>query len=192
MQQRHREDLLADLSQVDTEHLVVLACPEVASRNAIDGEEQDHGDDEGPAETRSGVGKLVTELDPVLVDPTTGDKRRTIEGSDPVVGEEGGENVSNHTTNTVCSKDIKSIVVAKHVLETSGKVASGTTNDTKCDSSWGTDVTRGRGDSDQPRDSTGAEAHSRPLPLEPPVPEHPSQGTNGSSNLGNHHSLDSP
>lgn len=192
VEQRHGEDLLADLGKIDTEHLVFLACPEVASGDAVNGEQQDHGNDERPAETGSRVSKLVAELNPVVVDPTTGNKCGAIEGSNSVVGEESSEDVTNHTANTVSSEDVKSIVVTDKVLETSGEVAGSTTENAESDGGRSSNVTGSRSDGDQTRDGTGAEANSGPLPLEPPVPEHPGQGTDRSSDLGDHHSLDSP
>lgn len=192
VQERQVKNLLTDLSQIDTEQLVVLASPEVATRNTVDSKQEDHGEDERPTHTRERVGKLVTKLNPVMVDPTTTDRGDAVKVGHTRIGKESSKDVADKTTNTVRSKDIKSVIVAKNVLEASGKVACGTTDDTESQGRGGSNVTGSRCDSNQTRNGTGTESHSRPLAFEPPIPEHPSQATDGSRNVGHHHRLNRP
>ncbi|KAI3476989.1 hypothetical protein L1887_61419 [Cichorium endivia] len=189
VQQREGEDLLSDLGQVDTQRLVLFRRTEVAAGNAVDGEQQDQREHKAPAETRCRVGELVAELDPVVVDPSTGNGRRAVERRHAVVGEEGSKNVANHTADTVCRKDVERIVVAEQVLEARGKVAGGTADDTEGNGSGSAHVTGSGRDGHETRDGAGAEADGGPLALEPPVPEHPGECTDRRGDLGDHHGL---
>lgn len=191
VKQRHHHDLFSDLSEIDTQRLVLLARSEVAARDAVDGEQQDERNHKRPTETGSRVGKLITKLNPVLVDPTTRDRSGTVKRRNAVVGKDTSKQVAHNTTNTVSSKDVESIIVTEKVLETSGKVASRTTEHAKGNSCGRSDVTRSWRDSDQTRDGTRAETDSRPLALQPPVPEHPGETTDRGSHLSDHHGLNS-
>jgi len=74
---------LANLDVIDTGSLFLLAGPEPKGRNEfadeVEGTEYDAGADEGVGAACEGVGKLVAELDPVTVEPTTGDDGVAIE-----------------------------------------------------------------------------------------------------------------
>lgn len=60
---------LAELAVVEAELLLLGADAEGQTRDEVHEEEEDAGQDKGPGERGAGAGELVTELDPVVLDP---------------------------------------------------------------------------------------------------------------------------
>jgi hypothetical protein len=111
---------LSNLSIVDTQDLSFLSSTERETWNQVHDEQDDAGTEEGVCTTRDGVRKLVTKLDPVVVEPASRDVGETIQMGYVVGGEEGSEDVANETSNSVLSKDIKSIINTENKLELGG------------------------------------------------------------------------
>ncbi len=103
---------LANLCVVDTENFGFLTGTEREARDEVHDEEDDAGSTEGVETTRGRVSKLVAELDPVVVEPASGDLGEAIKMCYIVSSEECGEDVSDKTTDGVFSEDIKSIINA--------------------------------------------------------------------------------
>lgn len=127
-----------------------------------------------------------------MADPATGDIGDTVKAGHRTLGEETGKEATDHAANPVRSKDIESLINANEKLELGGKVTGDGGNRTDGKSSWGTDVASSRGDTDQTRNSTGAEANSGPFAFKPVVQEHPDQTTDRGRKVGDDTSLNSP
>lgn len=76
----------------------------------------------------------------MVVDPTTGNSRRAIEGSDGSAREEGSADVANETTDTVHGEDVESIVDAEEELNLGGIVGKGSSHSSKDDGGPSRDV----------------------------------------------------
>lgn len=87
------------------------------------------------------------------------------------------ENVTNHSTDTVDSKNIKTIVNVDEELELGGKVANDTTADSDDDRTPWLDKASGGSDSNETGDGTGTETDGTPLLLETVVKKNPGDGT---------------
>jgi hypothetical protein len=70
---------LAELAVIKTHLLLLGADAKAKTGDEVHDEQDDAGHDEGVRETRHAVSELVSELDPVVVDPTTGDDGNAIE-----------------------------------------------------------------------------------------------------------------
>ena len=74
---------LANLDVIDASGLFLLAGPEPKGRNEfadeVESTEDDAGADKGVGAACEGVGKLVAKLDPVAVEPATGDDGVAVE-----------------------------------------------------------------------------------------------------------------
>lgn len=122
-----------------------------------------YGHDKRVSKAGNRVGYLVSELDPVVIDPSTSDNAKSVQSSNLLLSEKGGENVSDHAANSVTGKDIKAIVIAEQKLELGGEVACSSGNNTKCDGCWGTNESRGWGNGDEATDGTRAESNNGPF-----------------------------
>jgi hypothetical protein len=69
---------LAELGVIKTNVLVLGRSPERQPRDEVHQEQDDTGHDERVRETGDAVGQLVTELDPVVVQPASGDRGGTV------------------------------------------------------------------------------------------------------------------
>ena len=69
---------LSNLGIVHAHDLRSLASTELQAGDEIDEEEDNAGHDEGVGHAGNGVSKLIAELDPVLVEPTTGNDGATV------------------------------------------------------------------------------------------------------------------
>ena len=170
---------LANLNVVDAQSLLFLCSTQTERRqelaNEVECAEDQTCADERVCTSSEGIGELVAELDPVVVEPTTGDDRVAVEVSNVVTktcqrrsanpqwvylrSKECSQNIADEATNTVDSKDVESIITAKEVLQLGGVVAGNTSNCTKDNSCPGRYVTRSRCDGDQASDDTRAEAN---------------------------------
>ena len=81
------------------------------------GKGRTYSHDEGVAETRDGVGDLVAELDVVVVEPAAGNVCDAVEAGDALLREEAGEDVADHTANSVRRKDLRGIQVSQQLGE---------------------------------------------------------------------------
>ncbi len=109
-----------------------------------------YSDNEGVGHASGRVGDLVTELNPVMVEPTTFDHSNTIKPCNALLREEGSQDllvmeektssesagqvtrkrngtsyVSNNTAHTVGGEDIETVVIVEIEFELSGKIANG-------------------------------------------------------------------
>jgi hypothetical protein len=186
---------LAHLRVVDTEDLCRLVATEAAARDEVHDPKDDRRHHERVGHARDAIRGLVTELDPVVVEPPARNGGDTVVGGDAVLREEAGEEVAHNTANGVRREDlymaisigrfsrrstyIETIVVTEEELELRSEVANRTSNNTEQDRGRATDEARRGGDRDKARDRAGAEADGRPLALETPIPEHPGEATDG-------------
>lgn len=75
---------LAELAVVEAELLLLGGHAQGQAGDEVHDEEQEAGQDEGPGEGGAGAGNLVTELDPVVLDPADG-----VVGTTVKVGNDG-------------------------------------------------------------------------------------------------------
>lgn len=175
---------LSNLGIVNTHDLILLGRSKAETRNEVDNEENDAGADERVGKTADGVGQLVSELDVVLVEPSSRNDGSAVKVRNVVSSKETSKEVPDETTNTVNSINIKSIINAHDVLELGTVVASSSTDDTKDHGGPGWDVTRGRSNGDETSNDTRAETDSRPLLLESVVENTPGDTSDRSSQVG--------
>lgn len=97
---------------------------------------------------------------------------------------ETSEEVSNDTSDTVNSIDIKSIINAHEILELGTVVASSGADNTEDNSGPSRDETRSRSDGDETRNDTRAETDGGPLLFESVVEETPGNTSNRSCQVG--------
>lgn len=93
------------LGIVDPQYLGLLVDANAEVGDEMHDPEDDGGHAEGIGETGDGVGELIAELNVVVVDPASWNFE-AIEGGDARLGEQGGEEVANDTTDTVRSEDL--------------------------------------------------------------------------------------
>lgn len=108
----------AKLVVVHTHELGLLGGTELQPGDSVDGEGKDEGDDEGVCGHGKDVGDLNIELLPVLVDETAGDASVDPVKTNNVVGsEETVENETDHTSDTVLSEDIHSVINPDEIFD---------------------------------------------------------------------------
>lgn len=168
---------------VSSEHLGVLVETQREAGNLVHGKKQDERNDKRPGATGSSTSELDGDLDPVLVEPATGDDG-TVEGSDRGLGKDAGEDASEEAANTVDTKAVESIVVAELVLEFDGKVADEGGQGTNGERRGGRDKAGSRGDADKTSNGARAVADKRPLALADVVEERPDTTGGGGSKVG--------
>lgn len=191
---------LAELSIIKTKLLLLGRDTERKTRDQVHEEQDDAGDDERVREAGNAVGKLVAELDVVLVDPAAGDLGGAVEvsnvitvkvsarasdgtGEQDVRSKEAGEHVADNTADAVLSKHIEGLVNAEEELDLGSKVASDGTNNAKDNSRPGRDVTGTGRDGDETSNNAGAETNGAPLPLEAVVEQAPGKATDAGGNV---------
>jgi hypothetical protein len=182
---------LANLSIVDTENFGFLGGAKGKTGDEVHDEEDEAGSEERVETARDGIRELVTELDPVAVDPSTWNLGETIEMSNVVGSEEGSEDVANKTTNGVLGKDIEGIINTKDELELGSVVGTCGTDNTVNDGSPGWNVTGTRSNSDESGNDTRAETNSRPLAFKTVIKNTPSDASNACSQVGDNSGHDS-
>ena len=77
---------LAQLAVIQTKLLLLRADAEGQARDEVHEEQDDAGEHKGPAEGGADAGELVTELDPVVLDPADGGVCASVERSDGRTG----------------------------------------------------------------------------------------------------------
>jgi hypothetical protein len=104
---------LAHLRIVDAEDLGRVVRAETETRDEVHHPEDDGGDDERVRHACDGVGGLVAELNPVVVEPATTDDAEGVVGGDTLLGKEAGQEVTDNTSNGVRSEDLaqESVIV---------------------------------------------------------------------------------
>ncbi|KAH3675705.1 hypothetical protein WICPIJ_009292 [Wickerhamomyces pijperi] len=117
-------------------------------------------DDTGPTNDSTHTGQLVTDLDVVVVNPTTCNEGGTVSGSDVISG-----------------KDT--------ILQVNGKVTTNGGDNTNDEGSPDRNETGTWGDTNQPGNGTRTQTNSGPLTAASEViDKQPGQGTRGSSQVG--------
>jgi hypothetical protein len=71
------------------------------------GNNDTHGHDERVGQARHRISELVTELDPVLIQPATRDHCDSVKAGDACLSEEGGQDVASDTTDSVSREDLE-------------------------------------------------------------------------------------
>jgi len=142
------------------------------------------GNSEGPSESSGDFGKLVTKLDVVVVWPSTVNLG-TVKSGDRCLSEKGSHHGSNHSTDTVRGKDVKSLVNTEEELELGCEITSGSSDESDSDSGRSTDETSSGSDTDETSDSSGAESDNRPLSFKSVIPKHPGKTTDRGGKVGN-------
>lgn len=66
-----------------------------------------YGHDKGIGQARDRIGELVTQLDPVTVQPATCDDSNSVEAGDASLGKEGGQDIADDTANSMRSEDLE-------------------------------------------------------------------------------------
>jgi uncharacterized protein (DUF927 family) len=122
---------LAHLSVVLANDLSLLGDTESEAWNDVHNPEDDRGDNKGVAEASARISELVAELDPVSVDPATGNDSSTIKSCDFSLGKEASQDVADDTANSVGGEDIEAIIIAEDKFELGGKVANSPSSDTE-------------------------------------------------------------
>jgi hypothetical protein len=95
------------LGVINTDDFRILISAEAKTRDEVHDPEDDGGHDQRITETSCGISNLVTKLDPVVINPSSGNVGNTVKSGNARLSKEGSENVSNHSTNTVSSKDLQ-------------------------------------------------------------------------------------
>jgi len=133
---------LAHFSIIDTDDLgfFVAAETEVAAREVVHEPENDSGHNEGVGQARNRIGELVTQLDPMMVQPPAWDDSESIEAGDTSLGKEGSQDVANNTADSMRSEDIESIVIMENKLDLSSKIANSASGHTEKNGSGGADT----------------------------------------------------
>lgn len=175
---------LANLGIVDTKDLCFLGGAERETRNQVHDEEDEAGATERVDTPGDGISKLVAELDPVVVEPSTVDEAEAVQVRYVISGEEGSEDVADETANGVLSKNIQSIVDSEEELELGGIVGACGSDNTIDDSGPGGDITGARSDGNETGDDTRAETNSRPLALETVIKDTPGDTSDASCEVG--------
>jgi len=175
---------LSDLSIVDAQDLGLLGGAEGEAGNQVHDEEDEAGSTKGIDHSADGIGKLVTKLDVVLVEPSTGDLGEAIKVRYVVGGEETGEDIADETANGVDGEDIESIVNSEEELELGGIVGTSGANDTEdhcCPSGHETGT---RSDGHKTGNDTRAETDGGPFAFKTVVHHAPGDTTNAGCEVG--------
>lgn len=175
---------LSDLCLVDSEHLLLLGRSERQSRDQVHDEQDNASHSERVGDSCTAVCCLVSQLDPVVVQPTTWNRTHAIERRDVVGSEESGEEVADYTADAVLRKDIESVIDLQPVLDLRGIIASRRTDDTEHDGRPWRDVTGCRRDGDEPGNSSGTETHGGPLTLKSVIKKHPCHASDTGGQIG--------
>ena len=88
---------LANLSIVDTQNLILFRGTQAESRDEVENEQDDAGSEEGVGSSRYRVGKLVSQLDIVMIDPAAGNRGSTIQVRYVITGKEVSKYFSTFT-----------------------------------------------------------------------------------------------
>lgn len=187
---------LANFNIVNAENFLLLAGTELEDgqelANAIKAAEDDASSNEGVEATGEGISKLVAHLDPVSVQPATGNDGIAIKMRYVVRGEEARQDVANEAANTMNGKDVQSIVAAEEVLKLRSVVTGNASADSKDDSRPGWDVTRSRSNGDKASNNSRAESNSGPLAFQTVINQAPSDTANAGSKVGDNGCHDGP
>lgn len=98
---------LSHLRIVDPNDLAVLVRPEPAPGYEVHDPQDDGRHDERVREARGRVGGLMRELDPVAVEPPTGDVGDAVEPGYGRFGEDPGQEVAYDAADGVCCEDLR-------------------------------------------------------------------------------------
>lgn len=177
---------LADLRIVDTQDLSFLRGAERETGNQVHDEEDEAGAAERVDAAGDGVGELVAELYPVVVEPAAGDLGKAVEVRYVVCGEEGGEDVADEPADGVFGEDVERVVDAEEEFELRGVVGACGSDDAVDDGCPGWDEPGARSDGDETGDDAGAEADGGPLAFETVVEDAPGNATDAGSEVGDH------
>jgi hypothetical protein len=131
----------ANLRVVDAEDFRLLGGPQPQAGNHVHDEQDQTRAGKGVQAAAEGVGKLVAHLDPMVIEPTTGNVRRAVQYGDVVGGEECGADVADEAADTVNGEDVEGIINAEQKLELRGVVGKCGAEDTEDDSSPCRDIT---------------------------------------------------
>jgi len=174
----------ANLSFIDAVDLSIFSGAKRKAGNQVHKKQDDAGHAEGITETSDTIAELVSELDIVVVEPTSWDDSDAVKRSNIICSKETGQEISYHTTNTVDCKDIERIVNADEELEFGCIIANDTADDTEDDSRPRRDVSRCRRDGNKTSNGTRAPTDSGPFAFKAVIDQHPCKSTHRCSKIG--------
>lgn len=116
---------LADLSVINPQNLRLLSRAEMQPRRQVEDEQYQGRHEERVHPAGNGIGQLVAQLDPVVVDPASGDDGHAVKVRDVVGREEGGQDVAHEPADAVHRKDVQRVVDLEQELELRAVVGEG-------------------------------------------------------------------
>jgi len=122
---------LSHLGIIGSNDLLLVGNTETESRNKVHDEKNEAGSEERVSKTSAATCELISELDIVVVQPSTRDHGEAIKMSYVVSSKESGQDVADETTNTMGSENIDGIIDIHIVLEFGSEIADDTSNDTE-------------------------------------------------------------
>jgi len=146
----------------------------------VDDKHDDEGPHGGPPGTEADPRHLVSELHEVTVKPATWNLGDTVIGSDRGLGEDAGEEETNHARDSVTGEDVEGVVKVEPDLESGEEVADAGGGKANEGRGRDTDEAGGRCNGDESSDGPGAEADDRPLVEVAPVQKHPGDAAEAS------------
>ncbi|KAI3483149.1 hypothetical protein L1887_53929 [Cichorium endivia] len=176
---------LATLVLVHTHHLAQLRRAEGPDEGRVVEHKHDgKRHTAAPRRDSNAVRQLVGKLDPVAVEPSTGDDEDAVVVRHRRLREDAGEQRADVASEGVDGEDVHHIVDAHGALEHGGKVGHGGGDDADEHRGGQTDKAGSRGDGDQTGNRTGAESDDGPLALQTEVEEHPGETGGGGGEVG--------
>ena len=175
---------LANLGVVDAQNFGFLGRAEREAGDQVHDEEDETGSAERIRHSADGIGKLVTELHPVVVEPAAVYFGEAIEMRYVICGEEAGKHVTDEASNSMDGEDIERVVNTEYKLELGGIIGASGSDDTVDDGSPSGYETRSGGDGYETSNNTGAETDGRPFALQTVVHHAPGDTTDTGCQVG--------
>jgi hypothetical protein len=174
-----------ELVVIHTQKLGLFGSAKVESGDLVDDPGDGGTDDERVGGDGGDVGDLHVELLPVVLDPSTRNTVvDTIETDNVRGSKDAVEEETDHTSNTVLSEHIHSIINTNPELDFGCKVAHDTSSDSENNRCPRSDETRSGSGSDKTRDGTGTPTDHGPLTGKSPIEDDPSDGSEHGSQVG--------
>ena len=176
--------LVMELINVETNHLSLLRDTETHAWGVLEDEEKDSRDGERVRGDGADIGELLADLDTLTVEATRGEGG-TIEGGDPLLGEDAGEEAADDTADTVELEDIHALINTEPDIEVLDGGADDAGEEANESGDPEGDVAGGWGDADETGDSTAACTDGAELALVADhVDEDPAENTERGGGVG--------
>jgi len=170
---------------IQTLEFIILGSSDVASRDPVDDEEQDDGDDKRPCSTECCSSKLISHLLPVPGPPSAFVRvAHAVHGGDVGCREEAGEDVADVATDAVDGEDIKTLVDMEEVFVFDSE--EGSTRGKGSDECRGLNghISARRRDTNEASNDTGAKSNNREFPRKDIFQQHPSHAATTGRKIG--------